>query len=69
MPEVENKTKKGFFKSMGAELKKVIWPTASQTAKSTGATIAFVFLIAAILIILNFAFQALDSYWWNTIIK
>lgn len=69
MPEVENKAKKGFFKSMWAELKKVIWPSASQTAKSTGVTIAFVFLIAAILIILNFAFQALDAFWWNTIIK
>ena len=69
MPEVENKAKKGFFKSMWAELKKVIWPSASQTAKSTGVTIAFVFLIAAILIILNFAFQALDAFWWNTIKK
>ena len=69
MPEVENKTKKGFFKSMMAELKKVIWPSASQTAKSTGATIAFVLLISAILIILNFAFQAMDSLWWKTIIK
>ncbi|MBQ9267140.1 MAG: preprotein translocase subunit SecE [Clostridia bacterium] len=69
MPEVENKPKKGFFQSMRAELKKVIWPSASQTAKSTGATIAFVLLIALILIVLNFAFQALDSLWWNTIIK
>ena len=69
MPEVENKVKKGFFQSMNAELKKVVWPSASQTAKSTGATIAFVLLIAAILIVLNFAFQWIDSLWWNTIIK
>ena len=69
MPEVENKVKKGFFQSMKAELKKVVWPSASQTAKSTGATIAFVLLIAAILIVLNFAFQWIDSLWWNTIIK
>ena len=69
MPEVENKTKKGFFKSMIAELKKVIWPSASQTAKSTGATIAFVVLISAILVVLNLAFQYMDSKWWELIIK
>ncbi len=69
MPEVENKVKKGFFQSMNAELKKVIWPSFKQTAKSTGATIAFVLLIAVILIVLNLAFQGLDSLWWNTIIK
>ncbi len=69
MPEVENKVKKGFFQSMNAELKKVIWPSCKQTAKSTGATIAFVLLIAVILIVLNLAFQGLDSLWWNTIIK
>lgn len=69
MPEVENKVKKGFFQSMNAELKKVIWPSAKQTAKSTGATIAFVLLIAVILIVLNLAFQGLDSLWWKLIIK
>ncbi len=69
MPEVENKAKKSFFKSMWAELKKVIWPSASQTAKSTGATIAFVLLITVILVLLNLAFQWVDSFWWNTIIK
>lgn len=69
MPEIENKTKRSFFKSMGTELKKVIWPSASQTAKSTGATIAFVLLIAVILVTLNLAFQWVDSFWWNTIIK
>lgn len=69
MPEVENKTKKGFFQSMKAELKKVIWPSASQTAKSTAATIAFVLLVSVILIVLNYAFNWLDSLWWNTIIK
>lgn len=69
MPEVENKAKKGFFKSMIAELKKVIWPSASQTAKSTAATIAFVLLISVILVLLNLAFQWVDGIWWNTIIK
>lgn len=69
MPEVENKVKKGFFKNMKSELKKVIWPTGSQTVKSTAATIAFVLLIAAILIILNYAFNILDSYFLNLLIK
>lgn len=66
MPETENKPKrKGYFANMATELKKVIWPSPAQTAKSTGATIAFVLLIAAILIILNLAFEALNSYWWS----
>ena len=66
MPETENKPKrKGYFANMVAELKKVIWPSPAQTAKSTGTTIAFVLLIAAILIILNLAFEALNSYWWS----
>ena len=69
MPEVENKAKKGFFKSMWAELKRVIWPTFGQTAKSTGATIAFVLLIALILVGLNLVFQWIDSTWWDLIIK
>lgn len=69
MPEVENKVKKGFFQSMKAELKKVLWPSAKQTTKSTAATIAFVLLIAAILIVLNIAFQWVDSLWWDLIIK
>lgn len=70
MPEVENsKVKKGFFQNMKAELKKVIWPSLSQTAKSTMATIAFVLLIAVILIALNYAFNGLETLWWQLIIK
>lgn len=66
MPETENKPKrKSYFANMMAELKKVIWPTPAQTAKSTGATIAFVLLIAAILIVLNLAFESLNGLWWG----
>lgn len=66
MPETENKPKrKGYFASMMSELKKVIWPSPTQTAKSTAATIAFVLLIAAILIVLNLTFETLNSYWWT----
>ena len=66
MPETEKKVKKrGFFSSMSAELKKVIWPSKAQVAKSTTSTIAFVLLIAAILIILNLAFEWVNSAWWS----
>lgn len=66
MPETEKKPKKkGFFANMAVELKKVIWPSPAQTAKSTSATIAFVLLIAAILIILNLCFETINSAWWS----
>lgn len=66
MPEIENKPKKrGFFSNMATELKKVIWPSAAQTAKSTSATIAFVLLIAVILIVLNLCFEWLNATWWG----
>ena len=66
MPETENKSKKrGFFSNMMAELKKVIWPSPAQTAKSTSATIAFVLLISIILIVLNLFFEAINNFWWG----
>jgi preprotein translocase SecE subunit len=69
MPETENKVKKSFFQNMRAELKKVIWPTGKQTVKSTAATIAFVLLIAAILIALNTIFDIANKYLLDLIIK
>ena len=66
MPETENKPKKkGFFANMAVELKKVIWPSPAQTAKSTVATIAFVLLIAVILIVLDLLFRAVSGAWWS----
>lgn len=66
MPETENKPKKrGFFSNMMVELKKVIWPSPAQTAKSTSATIAFVLLIAVILVVLNLFFELINSAWWS----
>ena len=59
-PEVN--TKKS---SMFAELKKVVWPTGDQTAKSTGTVIIFVLIVSAILVILNFAFQWLNNFYWS----
>ena len=66
MPETENKPKKrGFFSNMMVELKKVIWPSPARTAKSTSATIAFVLLIAIILVVLNLFFELINSAWWS----
>ena len=66
MPKTEDKPKKrGFFSNMKVELKKVIWPSPAQTTKSTGATIAFVLLIAVILVLLNLFFELITSAWWG----
>ena len=55
--EVNKKTKKNFFKDMKAELKKVIWPTAKQTANNTVAVIAFTLAIAVIVFVLDVVFD------------
>ena len=47
--------------TMKSELKKVIWPTGKQTAKSTAVTIAFVLLISLILVILNLFFDFISE--------
>ena len=65
-PEV-NVKKGSFFSNMFTELKKVIWPTGEQTVKSTGTVVLFVLIIAAILVILNLAFQWLNGQYWNLI--
>lgn len=69
MPEIENKPKRSFMQNMKAELKKVVWPSSKQVAKSTLATISFVLLIAVILVALNLVFNELSDLWWNLIIK
>ena len=52
-----NKQKRHFFKDMKAELKKVIWPTAKQTANNTVAVIAFTLAIALIVFVLDVVFD------------
>lgn len=64
----ENKVKKSFHKNMKAELKKVIWPTGKQVVKSTFATICFVLLVSAILIVLNLAFDFLNKKWFDLVL-
>ena len=67
MPDkVEVTSKKGsFFSNMVAELKKVIWPTAGQTAKGTGTVIIFVLIVTCILVALNFVFQKVNENYWE----
>lgn len=64
----DNKEKKSFMQGMKAELKRVIWPTKSQTAKSTAVTIAFVLLISVTLIIFNLCFDFISESWYNLIL-
>ena len=52
-----NKQKSRYFKDMKAELKKVIWPTAKQTANNTVAVIAFTLAIALIVFVLDVVFD------------
>ena len=64
-PEKKNKEKKHFFKDFKAELKKVIWPTSKQVVNNTTAVITIVLLTALIVFVLDFAFEALNTYGIN----
>ncbi len=63
MQEDKNVKKGG----MRSELKKVIWPTAKQTTKSTFVTIAFVLIISVALIVLNLVFGELNKLWISSL--
>ena len=63
----EKKEKKHFFKDFKAELKKVIWPTPKQLANNTVAVITIVLLIAAIVFVLDFAFEKINTNGINKI--
>ena len=52
-----NKQKRHYFKDMKAELKKVIWPTAKQTANNTVAVVVFTLAIALIVFVLDVVFD------------
>ena len=55
--KINNKQKRHYFKDMKAELKKVIWPTAKQTANNTVAVIVFTLAIAIIVFVLDVVFD------------
>ena len=61
----EGKEKRHFFKNFKAELKKVIWPTPKQVVNNTIAVIVVVLITAAIVFILDLAFEGLNTYGIN----
>ena len=58
----ENKNKKSFFKDFKAELKKVSWPTPKQLVNNTTAVIVSVLVVAAIVFVLDVAFETMNNY-------
>ena len=65
--EKNKKDKKHFFKDFKAELKKVIWPTPKQIVNNTIAVITIVVITAIIVLVLDLAFEALNTYGINKI--
>ena len=56
------KNKKSFFKDFKAELKRVVWPTPKQLVNNTVAVITIVLITAAIVFVLDLAFESLNKY-------
>ena len=59
------KNKKSFFKDFKAELKKVIWPTPKQLVNNTVAVVVIVIITAAIVFVLDLAFDLFNKYGIN----
>src|SRR5699024_10130244 len=69
MPKEANKkqdnkkqNKKSYGKDFKAELKRVIWPTPKQLFNNTVAVITVVLITAAIVFVLDFAFESMNKY-------
>ncbi len=62
-----NKNKKSFSKDFKAELKKVVWPTPKQLINNTVAVITIVLVTAAIVFVLDLAFETLNKQGVNKI--
>ncbi|MGN1297356.1 MAG: preprotein translocase subunit SecE [Clostridia bacterium] len=62
-----NKNKKSFAKNFKAELKKVIWPTPKQLLNNTVAVLTIVLITAAIVFVLDLAFESLNKYGVNKV--
>lgn len=54
--------KKHFFKSVKAELKKVIWPTPKQLFNNTLAVIVSVIVVGVIVFLLDFCFEKINTF-------
>ena len=63
----ETKNKKSFFKDFKAELKKVIWPSPKQLINGTTAVVVIVLITAAIVFVLDVAFDLLNKYGINNL--
>ena len=62
MADETTKKKKHFFKDMKTELKKVTWLTPKQLVNNTTAVIVMVIIVAAIVFVLDFAFENINHY-------
>ena len=60
--EKNSKDKTSFFKGFKAELKKVSWPTPKQLVNNTVAVVVIVLILAAIVFVLDFTFEAVNKY-------
>lgn len=58
----KEKKQRHFFKDFKAELKRVIWPTPKQLLNNTVAVITVVLITAAIVFVLDFAFESMNKY-------
>ena len=58
----QSKDKKHFMKDFKAELKRVIWPTPKQLLNNTVAVITVVLITAAIVFVLDFVFENMNTY-------
>ena len=65
--ESKKKENKHFWKEFKAELKKVIWPTPKQLVNNTVAVVTIVLITAAIVFVLDLAFESLNTYGINGI--
>ena len=62
-----SKNKKSFTKDFKAELKKVIWPTPKQLLNNTRAVVTIVLVTAAIVFVLDVAFESLNKHGVNKV--
>ena len=57
-----SKNKKTFVKDFKAELKRVVWPTPKQLFNNTVVVITIVLVTAAIVFVLDLAFESLNKH-------
>ena len=58
----EKKSKNRWFKEFISELKKVVWPSKKDLLENTVVVISMVVIVAAIIFVLDLAFEALNKF-------